>query len=586
MNLDDLFSNINAVTDVGVSPQTNMFSDLNLKQQKTTNTFDSNVISQQKYNELYHDVELYLDNSGTFDASEKTRYHINPAAVLNLTIIDSFANWVNEGSMTFLYLPDEAPPSSYGGQTSNAQLKAAKQNASLLKAYQFRGDGFDLLKIKIVPSTQKESPLNTSLNINPNDPNWILTFLFSVYDIEDLGEVPDIEGLPSTYLKCFKLYFRDIRHHLLNTVNLQYSTALSKRYRPNFFSGLANEGVLKVGDAMLDVYNSAIEKFGLGATLEFGYPSKSSSKWDKGGNSIFYTSPATFSALEDLEYLYAHHVSATFIENTKINDFCVLHTERNKTPGLFDELCLTPLSEFFSKAGSSSPGELQLEHFFVTTFATEKSTISNSYKAPIAQGDKVDLKTTKYGQILSYSFVDMSPEMNNNLFITTPVCSVDIANRVFSTQFTNNTVQAAKKVISNSYISKLMHRGGNPEKLFLPTLHSTKKSINVFPTFSLNGDSKITRQRNGIHQLIYTGLFQNAGICFTVLGLTLRQAGTFIAIDRLRGSKDSDYNNKLYGQWFVLKVEHAFEGGNYINRIYAVKTHRYKELSIKFPETI
>ena len=590
-----IFTDIHT-TDVGVLDQnssatqtSNNSNPLKINSPFTpTNTFDSNIISEQKYNELYHKVELYLDNSGTFDAIERNRYHINPAAVVNLTIADSFSNWVDEGSITFMYLPDDVPANHTGGQRAQTTIKGAKQNAAMLKAYQFRGDGFDLLKVKIVPATiTNEAKTRTSLNINPKDPKWMLTFLFSVYDIEDIGDVPDIEGLPSTYMKCFKLYFRDVRYHMLKVTNLEYSTATSKRYSPDFFSGLDNEGVLSTGDAMLDVYSNALKKFGLGAELEFGYLSNTNPTWDRGGNSVFYTSPASYSALDDLDYLYGQHVGTNFIEGTTINDFCILHTSRNKNPGLFDQLCLTPISEFFNKAGEETPGELQLEHFFVTSYTSEgENSASHNYKAPMGTGDDKDLKTSKYGQILTYSFVDMSPEMNNELFTTKPVYSVDMSTRTFSVEFANNDVLTARKTISDAYISKLKHKGSNLERLFLPTIHSIKKSTSIFPTFTLNGDSKKTRQKTGIHQLLYTGLFQNAGICFTTLGLTLRQAGTFIAIDRLGGSQDSDYNNKLYGQWFVLKVEHAFEGGYYTNRIYAVKTHRYKEMSIKFNQTI
>jgi hypothetical protein len=66
----------------------------------------------------------------------------------------------------------------------------------------------------------------------------------------------------------------------------------------------------------------------------------------------------------------------------------------------------------------------------------------------------------------------------------------------------------------------------------------------------------------------------------------LRNPGTFIAIDRLSGSLDNDYANKLYGQWFVVKVDHIFESGTYINNIYAIKMHRHNNPKKEFPETL
>ena len=183
----------------------------------------------------------------------------------------------------------------------------------------------------------------------------------------------------------------------------------------------------------------------------------------------------------------------------------------------------------------------------------------------------------------------MSPEMNNDAFRTKPVYSVDIGKRTFNMQFKNNDVLSARKAITESYI-KGLYKQGEGENLFLPTLHKNKKSLNILPTFSLNGENneqgKILRQKNGIHNLLYTGIFQNACISFKTYGLTLRESGTFIAIDKAGGCDNNDYNNKLYGQWFVVRVDHLFEAGIYMNVIYAVKLHRFKELESAFKETI
>ena len=127
-----------------------------------------------------------------------------------------------------------------------------------------------------------------------------------------------------------------------------------------------------------------------------------------------------------------------------------------------------------------------------------------------------------------------------------------------------------------------MYKQGDDEDLFLPILHKNKKDLNVFPTFSLNGNNLNIRQKNGLHNLLYTGLFQNACICFKTPGLTLRESGTFIGIDRTKGSEDNDYANKLFGQWFVVRVDHVFEAGSYANVIYAIKLHRHKRINAKF----
>jgi hypothetical protein len=564
--------------------------------QKPTPSYDSSESFEQKYNELFHKVQLYLDNSGTLNGGDDNRFTINPAAVLNLNISDTVNDWVVDGSILFMYLPEDSDISlKKTGQTSKTAIEGAKDNGQVLKSYQFRGDGFDLLRVKIVPKATSGDGTNT-LQIGEDDPKWALSYVFSVYDVEDVSNVPGLNGYLSTYMKCMKLYIRDIRYHLLKTINLEYSTTNSSEavFDPKYDSVDATKqtgGVLKTGTAMLDVLNEAISNSSTGTIDFLQYDDED---WDTGSTEIFYTSPAEYSALDDFEYLYAHHLSENTLDGSDSHDLCLLHTKKAEDIGYVEPICLTPIKQLFEKAGSgsTSPGELQVEHFFVTDQTdyipqTEGGAGAiYGYKAPIGgNSSTVDIKTAKYGQILAYSFVDMSAEINNTLFTTTPVYSVNINERKFKIEFEGNEVTTARKAIANTYINQL-YKEGSSDKLFLPTIHQTKEKENIFPVFSLHGDNEYVRQKKGIGNLIYTGLFQNACICFKVLGLTIRESGTFIGVDRTDGSPDNDYSNKVFGQYFVVKVDHIFEAGGYTNVIWAIKLHRFKESSVSFGDIL
>jgi hypothetical protein len=390
---------------------------------------------------------------------------------------------------------------------------------------------------------------------------------------------------------------------MLTTTNLEYSSAQPKdrNFQPNFSSEMApGQGVMYTGHMLKDILNEALSNTVLGGCEEFrieennqkNIGQKTFTLWDKGKAELFYTSPAQWSAADDVSYVLSHHVSEAELQGgfgATYNDMCLFHTDRSSKPGFLEPIRLTPLKEFFERAGSQpdAPGDLQREHFFVTS-TTNETTVTNIYFAPRggSKSNTVDLKTAKYGQILSYSFVDMSPAINSNMFCSTPVYSVDIRDRQFNVEFKGNDVISARRMISESYISQLFKQGKDNEKLFLPTIHKNKKDVNIFPKFTLNGNNPAVRQRSGLHHLLYTGVFQNACICFKVLGLTLRESGTFIGIDRTDGGDKTDYNNKLYGQWFVVKVDHIFEGNGYVNIIYAVKVHRHDVQQTKFEQTL
>jgi hypothetical protein len=557
----------------------------------------------QNYNGLDYKIDLYLDNSGTFDMAKKSQYFINPQAIINMSIVDSINNWVVDGSITFLYTPEELVDDAAKavGQTKKTNITgAAIENGKILSHYEFRGDGYDMLRVSLQPISKSEgnegeAGIGAPLDIKENDPLWNLSYLFSVYETEDINDVPGLDGAASTYLKCIRLKFHDVRYQLLKTANIEYSTAQSPEAVTDLDLANGSLGVLPTGKALLEVFNKALadpDQFAKGNTsLEF-QQQPSSEDWNVGEDSLlFYTSPAAFTAEDDVEYLFANHLGP-IIPGTDVNDMCVMHTKRPSRVGDLEKICITPLTEIFKKAtnkkatNGSEAGELHLEQFFLTEHTEEKIDASqHTYKSPDPVTNEKVLKTFKYGQIISYSFVDMSPDVNVNSFANTPVYSVDIGKRQFNIQFENNNVKSARKAIAEGYIKHLYKdksESDSDENLFLPVLHNSKENWVVTPTYSLNGDNEKVRQKNGIHHLMYTGLFQNACICFKTLGLTLRESGTFIGIDKPVGSLNNDYANKVHGQYLVVKVDHIFEQGAYVNNIWAVKLHRATKRTANF----
>jgi hypothetical protein len=140
--------------------------------------------------------------------------------------------------------------------------------------------------------------------------------------------------------------------------------------------------------------------------------------------------------------------------------------------------------------------------------------------------------------------------------------------------------------MSKNYIDNVYKTGNNNEKLFLISLDKDKKSKNIKPTFSLYGDNKQIRQSSGLQKLLYLGLFHNMAINFRTLGLTSREPGRFISIDKTDGVEDGIFEDKFYGQWFIINVKHVIESELYYNDITAVKIHRFNTLPLAFENTL
>lgn len=565
----------------------------------------------QKYGEVDYSVEIYLTNTNPFPVGGGSSvYNINPAAVLSLAVEDNFQSWGSGGHLAFMYLPNDAKPinktgnsaapaASTGSQTTtDPSVAAAEQNAETVKSYQFRADGFDTLRIclcpKIKPTTGQSSipAAPVSLDIKEWDPKWTLSYVFSIYDVEDVDDIPGAKGPMSTYMKCLKLHLKDMRSQILETANLEYSTSLSPEGNSNsqLANGYAPQKTLTTGKILKELFNQALTDPDLGGHESLAVGDKEED-WDPGISDLFYTSPTQWFAMDDINYVYGQHVGTEPLKD-QIYDmslFCSRRADKDKD---INKICLTHVSKFFEKAGNSaeSPGEDQIEHFFVTSHTHEGGAPTGAqWFAPLGNAADRDLKTAKYGQIISYSFVDMSPFFNAKAFSNSPVYSVDLKTRTFDTKFQNNTIEKARELIGEKYIDKL-YKSGQGKELFLPTFHTHKqKNKNVYPTFSLNHDqvesAEFLRQKNGITNLLYSGLFQNACICFSTFGLTHREAGKIIGIDNTNKAEKTDYNSKLFGQWFIVKVIHSFETGAYMNLIYALKMHRFEKAKTQFDKT-
>lgn len=553
------------------------------------------VITQTaKFNELEHDVKIYLDNgAGESDAG---KFQINPNAIVNLNIEDTLADWVVRGNITLYYAFEV-----FENKPANTTVVGAAGNLNQPpRPYVFRNDGNDLLCINIFPRLDK-------VGLSLNKKHWELVYRFSIYDMEDIDLPPGAQNASSVAIKCKKLYFWDQWYQRMITNTMEYSTAYSESQYNGIRTALPTSipdrlRSIPTGIAMKEIIEKALGEdinlnLSYGSTSLVGGPGNED--WETGATNIFYTAPAANNAYDTLMDVYDRHVSEVQ-SNESVNDFSILYKERGPNDGDLGYFSLKPVSKFFENAGKSSPKNYQTEHFFVQDYITKTGPSNNTSsvgarRSPLltSQNMEVDTKLANYSLITSYRFVDISALTNATKFRTKAVHSIDLKNRTFNIEYKQNTVGSARKVMTDKYISQVLTSNDNDDSLFLITLEKTKKSQNIEPVFSLYGnrddydDGKdlIARQADGLQKLLHTGLFQNSCLHFRCLGSTNREPGRFIAIDKAEGIEDNTFNNKFYGQWFVINVRHMFEAGLYYNEIVAVKVHRFKALEQGFTFT-
>jgi hypothetical protein len=567
------------------------------------------AIFNSKFNQLEYEVELYLDNG-------VDKFPINSNAIISLEIEESLSNWIIQGTLSFLYDPESGSNtfSKITGQRADATTNV---NDTVNKPfYVFRNDGSDLLRIRMIPKLQSKdnAALNTDLPTDIDKVMWTLSYLFSVYDVEDVDRLPGASGSASATMKGLKLYFWDSWFQKMSTNTIEYSTGLSPAAPPQSDSGSAfyNPGCIPTGTAIKEIFEQSLRdiiKLNSNSnnippnpnewkTPYINYnPVGTGDEWDQGGGNIFFTAPADTTAAECVDYVLNYHVSGALDSggtDTTPRDFCILNKERGPSELDVGYLSLKPLASYYDKAGKTAdaPGEYQYEHFYIQTYSdSNKRPGAKKHRGPTAVGNsnKVDMKLMKYNMITNYRFVDISALTNSQNFCTSPVYSFNFKNRQYKVEFENNSVTTARAFMDNNYINNLYTEGGQgraAEGLFLITLNQDKQSKDIKPVYSLYGDNAVLRQADGLQKLLHTGIFQNACVHFRTLGLPFREPGRFISIDKTEGVESSAYADKFYGQWFVIDIKHSFEPGVYYNDITAVKINRFRPLDPIFPNTL
>ena len=310
---------------------------------------------------------------------------------------------------------------------------------------------------------------------------------------------------------------------------------------------------------------------------------KFSQEWDPGSSKIFYTSYANSTAKEDLEYLYKKFVSSQAGTDGGLDPGILSRTRYNQI------WALRSFTNIFNKAtdaseGVATAGELQREVLTITSQSSNAEDKSEAlFNLPVSPFDSKKYKNTNFRDpvrsiITNINFVDMSALDNMYEMITAPCYGFNTKDKVFTVDFENNDIEKIKKYISYNYSQKLK-TFSVPDTLI--TLNKAKLNSRAIKNVYSYASTNIDRLADSRNFILYSALFFNASVNFTVPGSTLRQSTSFISIESQDRTNRDEFKNKLLGQWFVYKVIHKFTDKEYTNNITAVRVHANDNIGIK-----
>ena len=418
-------------------------------------------------------------------------------------------------------------------------------------------------------------------------PSMDFVWGMKVWKIELEAVIYDVEDMPHSNMtsKAKKLYFWDLYYQLLLEKNVQFSTADIANAQADtalpenadnsdrsIATGVALREFLKAAFPDNENYPVSFSVNIPGntdaANLDQVTVDEQNIDWDIGGTNIFFSTPANFKAIDCLNYILSRHVS----NSDTSYDQCFLQLERGTRKFKFKSL-----SQYFSQAyipASDSPGDLYLETVKLGGY-TQQDGKSNvpPYFTPTN-----GLHFDRIGTIKSFSFDNMAGIHSQRQLVPTFVHSYDYENKQFAIDIRRNGIEQAMKTYQKNYVNKMNSSSENPAfPNFAPgQLRYLNKNVqNVFSVVEQDADQRLAFGRN---QFLYASIFTNNLISFRLPGSTHRQAGYFIGIDRDGSIPNSLFDNKLLGIYLIVQVNHLFNGNEYYNDLYCIKTYNFKQL--------
>jgi len=489
---------------------------------------------------------------------------INPDAVVQLVIEEELLIGCEKGFLTFQNSNEmfQRQIKNIGDTNLSAKAKSAFNNVG----YIFRNDGKDRLHIRI-------KPIKTPNLDNPEidevpDEGWLKEITANIYDVED----PMVNDIGS---KLKRLYFHDHKYQkmterdLLSVDNKIWSTATSKM-NPNYGEvapSLATDEQRKMftGDAIRDILENS-----LGFEID-------EDNFDIGRTKMFHTATAGSSPLDNITYLWEHHLSEKQLPS-EYYDISLILCDPDT-----EKFQFMPLSKIFENAGKgiNEPGIYQIEHLFIEDVGTQDKA-DKVWMAPVLRtyDPNLDVKITK---LKKYSFTEMSGVDSTRDLVSKSVHTYDSKSKTFSKHSADSQIKDVPNALQQDYIT---------DKLFVKGNENTNIDLNKIKTDNLKHSYKFTpiadgdvAQRLGHASLILKSIFFNNCLTVELEGSTNRRVGRFIGVDRYHNN-ENEFDYSMCGQWLITRISHNFFKNSYVNEVNMVKPQVYDKITFNKEEDV
>ena len=488
-------------------------------------------------------------------------------AIELLSITDNILELAPTGTCVIRNDNDAIERSNYNLQNDQDENYFSRQpkrgNDTYIDEFFFRNDCRDYLLVYIEP--ELKSLINDE-DIDKLKPLSTLVYSFSIIENEDTVAQGDDD------IKFKKLTLIDTDLEILREKNLFFSTAKITKNSQNIQNLDDQSRSVFTGDVLknliiqgLDVGGSAEKTEQNGNVIDYNL-------FDLGTTPIFYSSPGESNVLDDIDYVLKRHTSSA-----SPHDPCLLRKDRYN-----QKYTLISYKDYFQNAiyqndQGASGGKLHNETIYLGAESLSDENLNTKKRTPNMPFN--NLSFGEFSMVNNFDFYNMSGLDTQSKLVTTAVHSYQTNDKQFQIDLSNNNINSTMDLYYNFFVkgNKTHPLFVSGKEIFTNTFLNQfrKNNLNFLNKFSINDNEPDQRLGVGRNEVLKNMIFLNNAIELNLKGLTFRSSGKFFSFDRKAGVNESKYDNKVFGTYFAVQVDHIFSKGNYTNNMVGVKTYLF-----------
>jgi hypothetical protein len=491
-----------------------------------------------------------------------------------LNIKDNILEMAASGTCVIRNDNDSIERSNFNSQMNQSENYFQRQpkqgSETIIDEYFFRNDCRDFLVVYIRPI------LNDLLNEEDLDkvkPSSTLFYTFSILENEDVAA----DGGDDVRFKKLTLIDNDLE--ILREKNLFFSSSKIIKDQ-NLTQKDDNERSVLTGLILKDLIIQGLDTGSSGENTEQNGSVIDEDLFSIGTSPLFYSSPGEYNVLNDIDYVLQRHTSAA-----PPHDPCLLRKDRYS-----QKYTLISYKDYFKNAifqskNGSAGGLLHTETIYLSdeSLSIDSENVKVKQRSPLTPFN--NLSFNEFSMVNSYNFFNMSGLDTQTKLVTTAVHSYQLSDKQFQIDLTNNNISTTMKTYYEYFV-----KGQKEYPLFVSgnTIYSNtfvnqfrKNNLNYKNIFSINDSEPDQRLGLGRNNVLKNAIFLNNAIELDLKGLTFRSSGKFFSFDRKNGAIESKYDDKVFGTYFAVQVDHTFSKNNYNNKVIGIKTYLFDNPMLK-----